>query len=201
MKIKLTETEITEIRKLILNYCCIESNLDGELYSNTNLEKIENEIYNKYLVNYPEAIDNGDLVEYYFDIGIKKKDKRIIEDALFLLNIASYEVYNSTVILDKLNILLLEEWHFWHENIINILVNDFKNEKSLTFLKRVAIWESDIIWDYEEYLHRAAIRGIFQIAKKDSIQILENLVGKVDEETAPFLQRKIKEAKEIYLNN
>jgi len=40
-----------------------------------------------------------------------------------------------------------------------------------------------------------------RIAKKDSIEILENLVGKVDEETAPFLERKIKEAKEIYLSS
>ena len=185
---KLNKNILIKIDKVIDDYLANKINLDEELK-------------NKIFSDNKKYIESGDFLSDYFIEAINLKNSNMIDNAfiLFYDNPNRY-VYNKNIV-DSINKLLLENWHSFQEKAIYTIIMYLQDISSITYLEKAAVWDDECIEFFEDGFHKDAIRGIFQIAKKDSIQILENLVGKVDEETAPFLERKIKEAKEMYLNS
>jgi len=148
-----------------------------------------------------EYIQSSMFLTDYFEETLKSKSSNMVDNAFILFNDNPKKYIYSKDILNSINILLLENWHSFQEKSMYTILMNYSDKASLPYLKKAAIWKDKAIEVFEDGFHKDAIRGILQIAKEDSIDILENLVGKVDEQTAPFLERKIKEAKEIYLDS
>jgi len=145
-----------------------------------------------------DYVENGDFANDYFKIAIETKSEQMVYQAFDILRNCG-KMYRKDII-NSVNSLLLETWHSSQEEAMYMIIMYLQDTSSIPYLKKATIWDDKCIEFFKDGFHKDAIRRIFQIAKKDSIEILESLVGKVDEETAPFLKRKIKEAKEIYLN-
>ena len=185
---KLSKEIVNKIDKIINEHLISKIVLDKKLITEIFFE-------NK------EYLKKGNFLNDYFEEAVKIKNSHMISNAFVIFYDNSNRYVYNKVILNIINKLLLETWHNSQEQVIYTILMYLQDISSIPYLKKAAIWDDECIEAFEGGFHKDAIRGILQIAKKDSIEILEDLVGKVDEETAPFLERKIKEAKEIYLNN
>jgi len=192
---KLNQEILKEVNKVLdAYYKSLASNYQGEKSNSLSEELYYHVFYTDEDMGY---VERGDFLNDFFQIAIKEKDSEMISDAFTFLYRDCGDFYRKDII-DSINSLLLETWHKSQEQAMYTIIMYLQDISSVPYLEKAAAWDDECIEFFKGGFHKDAIRGIFQIAKKDSIKILEGLVEKVDEETAPFLERKIREAKEYY---
>lgn len=119
--------------------------------------------------------------------AITNKDADNLQDVLVKTN----EIENDPEFIDLLNLLLLEDWHFNHEDIAQYL-QKLKNPKSIDVLHKT-IFKKFKYLDYNnsEALARKCVWALADIGNKKAKKILIEVSKTDNDEISNYAQKRI----------
>lgn len=143
------------------------------------------------------GIREDSFLEYLFDEVdnvIKDKNAERLEyliHALFVWNEIINKQFELVKYIDRINNLLLMDWHNQHENIVN-LIQKISHESSLYYLeKAIELKLVYMEWDDNYSFEKKCIRAIYHIGKNESVSILKRVMESDVEEISNMAKREL----------
>lgn len=151
----------------------------NNISSDTFIEKYEKE------TNYEV---NEFYIKKLLQKTIQNKDANDVEEAVVLMYSGNFD---HRLYLDELCKLLIETWHFKHEDLVELL-SDLQDPSTINVLYKVAQMNFDYLnYDSTFQLARKSIKALYYIGNQDSIEKIKLLTNNTNSIISNYAKKEL----------